>query len=636
MPAGGARADPGRYPERQIERVGALDRLFGEFGFRFHLAFGRDLRPRPALPGEVAAHAARFRQEIGAGPLAAQVPSLRYRLRRDGLAGERLAESFGIACAALSAEVEPPAAPALDAAAALVRGGIVDLADADARWQALVLAASAFALCGVPVHLFTASDARASAAARLLSAPLGALGLQAAYVAQGMDAAARRAAYAAPVVCGPLRVIAMDYLRDRMRLGRRQRPLQGRLERIASGAPDGQLMLSGLRCALIEDADLTLIDDSRVPMLVSTEGAAGAPGDRTLYEQALELARALQSPADFALEDGTRVMLQARGRQHLAQLSLLLGGAWTAPQSREELVTTALTALHALQRGRDYEVAQEAVQLQPGGQPPPSALLRLLEAKEGVPFGGRRETLARLSVPSFFRRYLRLAGTCSDAAGLETELWSLYGLRAARAGWRLKPHGRRLRVFATSEARRAAITAAAREQVARGGAALVALRTVKEGEAIALALRAAGMETAAVQGAASLSVLERAGSVLLSLHPAQRGLARFAGDVPVHVIVAELHESARHVTQIARAYAAASSEQFLALDDAAVAPYLGRLAGRLARTADASGELPVAQAARAAARAQRAAERAARRERTDLAMREQSLEELLAFSGGAA
>jgi preprotein translocase subunit SecA len=635
MPAGGARADPGMYPERQIERAGALDRLFGEFGFRLHLAFGRDLRRRPALPGEVAAHAARFRQEIGAGPLAAQVPSLRYRLRRDGLAGDRLAESFGIACAALSAEVEPPAAPALDAAAALVRGGIVDLADADARWQALVLAASAFALCGVPVHLFTASDARASAVAQALGAPLGVLGLQAAYVAQGMDAAARRAAYAAPVVCGPLRVIAMDYLRDRMRLGRRQRPLQGRLERIAGGAPDGQLMLNGLRCALVEDADLTLIDDSRVPMLVSTEGAPGALGDRTLYEQALELARALQSPADFALEDGT-VMLQARGRQHLAQLSLLLGGAWAAQQSREELVSTALTALHGLQRGRDYEVAQQAVQLPAASQPPPQALLRLLEAKEGVPFGGRRETLARLSVPSFFRRYLRLAGTCADAAGLETELWSLYGLRAARAGWRLKPHDTRVRVFATSAARRAAITAAAREQVARGGAALVALRTVKEGEAIAVELRAAGLETVAVQGAASLGELERAGSVLLSLHPAQRGLARFAGDVPVHLIVAELHESTRHVAQIARAYAAASSEQFLALDDAAVAPYLGRLAGRLARVADASGELPAAQATRAAARAQRAAERAARRERTDLAMREHSLEELLAFSGAGA
>jgi preprotein translocase subunit SecA len=438
------------------------------------------------------------------------------------------------------------------------------------------------------------------------------------------------------VVCGTLRVIAMDYLRDRSRLGQRRRPLQGRLERLAGGAAeDAQLMLGGLRCALVEDADLTLVDDSRTPMLVSAEGAAASSPDRLLYEQALELAGALQAPADFGVAGGA-AKLEAGGLRHLAQLSALLGGAWAAPQAREALVSSALTALHVLQRGRDYEVVQDAVQLDAAGGPPQQVLLRLLEVKEGLPFGGRREILARLSVPSFFRRYLRLAGICEDAGGLEAEFWRLYGLRCERAGWPLPPPAPAARVFLSSAARRAAIAAAARAQAALGRAVLVALRSVKEGEALAGVLKEAGLELGAVKGPASLAGLERAGSVLLSLHPAQRGVARAAGEVAVHLIVAELHDSARHVAQIARAYAASSAEQFLALEDAPVAPRVGALAGRMAGAATgAAGELPAAQAARFARRAQAALERAAARERADLAQREQSMEETLAFSGRA-
>jgi len=595
MGAPGARSDPGIYAERQATRPAGLDRLFGEIAFRVRLALRRDLRPRAALFGEVARHAAAFRKESDAAPLAAQMPALRYRLRRDGLAGERLAESFGLACAALSEAIEPPAA------VALVRGGIVDLVDARERWQALALAASAFALCGIPVHLFTASEARARAATEALRGPLGILGLQADCVTQDMDVAARRAAYAAPVVCGTLRVIAMDYLRDRMRLGRRRRPLQGRLERLAGGADEVQLMLGGLRCALVEDADLTLIDDSRTPMLVSAEGAAASSPDRLLHEQALELAGALQAGADFSVAQGA-AKLEPRGVQHLAQLSALLGGAWAAPQAREALVSSALTVLHVLERGSHYDVAQDAVQMDAAAGPPPQALLRLLEVKEGLPFGGRREVLARLSVPSFFRRYLRLAGTCADARGLEREFWLHYGLRCDRAGWPLPPQVLPARVFVTSAARRTAIAAAAREQAAQGRAVLVALRGVKEAEALAGVLQEAGLKLVLMQGTASLAGLESPGTALLSLHPAQRSVARAASEVAVHLIVAELHESARHVAQIARAYAASSAEQFLALED------------------------PLAQ---------RALQRAAARERADLAQREVSLDETLAFSGRA-
>lgn len=638
MASPGGRADPGFYAERAAPRVVALDRALAGLGYGLHAALGRRLRVRARFAQEVARHASRLR----AAPLEANLAQLRYRLRRDGLAGERLAECFGAYCAALPPDGDAPGAGALCAAQALVQGGVADLQDADGRWQALALAATAFALCGVPVHLYCASEARARAAADALRAPLRALRLGEACALPGMDAAARRAAYGAAVVCVTQRTLAFDYLRDRLRLGRRQRPLQGRLEQLAGDAPPGaQLMLSGLRCALVEDADLVLIDDARAPLVVSADVSTSA--DRLLYEQALELARALQPGEDYARE-GTALRLSGRGSQRLAQLSLLLGGAWAARQSREDLVVSALIALQVMARGRDYEVAQGALQLAQGegDAPPPEALQRLLEVKEGLAFAGRREVLTRLQVAEFFRRYLRLAGVCADARGLEREFWATYGLRCASAGALAEPAACPARVFARADQRRGALAAAVRERAARGEAVVVALRDAKEAEAVAGALRDAGVRSGALRGAAdsveqeALAALDQPGAVALSLHPAHRGVARSAAAMPpLHLAVADLHEAARHVAQIARNYAARSCERYLALDDESVAARLGPAARRVARAASGGGELPAAAAQWVARAAQRGAERAAARERASLATREQSLEDLLAFSGRA-
>jgi preprotein translocase subunit SecA len=632
MAAREGRGDPGFYPERDARRDSALDRAAGTLAMRARLVFARALRPSAPLAGTVQRHAARLR----AAPLMAQLPELRYRLRRDGLSGDRLAECFGAYAAALPAAADSPDAHALDAAAALVEGRIVDLADARSRWQALALAASAFALCGVPVHLYAASEARAQAAAEDLRGPLAALGLGVAVLAAGMSPAERRVAFGAAVTCGTHRVVGLDYLRDRLQLGRRLRPLQGRLERLSGDTTSsaGMLLLNGLHCALVEDADQVLIDDARVPLVVSADIESSR--DRLPFEQALELARALQAGADYAAEEGG-MQLTAHGAQQLAQLSVLLGGLWAARQRREELVRAALTALHGMQKGRDYQVAQGALQIArgeaDGEEAPPESLQRLLEVKEGLAFAGRREVLARLTVPHFFRRYLRLAGTCADARGLEGEFWSYYGLRTSRAGWPPAEALCATRVFREPAQRRAALAAAVRERAARGHAVVVAVRSGAEAGAVAAALQEAEVPFGVLRGApgeeerAALLALDHAGAVAISLFPAQRGSARVASlAAPLHLALADLHEARRHVAQIARAYAASSCEQFLALGDDGIPP-------RPARAGALDAALAPGAARRFAAAAQRGIERAAARQRGELLAREQALEDMLAFSG---
>jgi hypothetical protein len=104
---------------------------------------------------------------------------------------------------------------------------------------------------------------------------------------------------------------------------------------------------------------------------------------------------------------------------------------------------------------------------------------------------------------------------------------------------------------------------------------------------------------------------------------------RERGAASLHLAVADLHDAGRHVAQIALACGATSCEQFLALEDDGVGEILGMDTARLAR----AGELAPAMAARVRQAAQGAVERATARVRRDLLAREQSMEDLLAFSG---
>lgn len=609
------------YPERAVTREPVLDRLLANLGFWFDRVRARRLPAPDEFAARVRHHTAQFR----AGALVSHLAEVRYRLRREGFRPARIAECLGLCCAALAREEAEGLAPhVLGGAALLVQGRVAELSDPRERAQTLTLAAAALALHGAPVHVLTASEARAARLAELLREPLAALGMSVTCVTQAMAPRERRAAYAAAVVCAAQRVLATDYLRDRMQLGRRHGTLRGQLERLAGDAPAaGQLMLRGLHCALVEEADWVMLDEAQAPILITGEMEPGV--DRLLCEQALELARALAVDTDFSI-GSEGVALTESGSRRLAQVAASLGGAWAARDRRETLCGAALEALHLLQRERDYRVEQGRVlfpEPEEGAAEPDvdAPLLRcLVELKEGCKPSGQREVLARVSVPRFFRRYLHLAGTCADARALESEFWSLYGLKTTRAGPVAPPFSCGSRVFVSAASRREALLQAVRGLASSGGAVLVALRSPAAAQAL---------------GAELLSGLERSEAIAVTLYPAHRDAPRKAAPAaPLHVLVAELHDAERHLAQIHGAHGAVSCTIFLALEDEAVAAAIGPLAAAAGRRgALQGGELPAWLARWIAARAQRGAERARSAQRHGIALRDQQLEDLLAFSG---
>lgn len=621
MPTARLLAEQGFYPERETAREPALDRILANLGFWCGHAFSRRLLDQEEFAQQVLSHARRFRDQ----PPRAHVPGVRYKLRRDGFRADRLAECFGLCWVASGAQDTDMSAPTvLTAAALLVHGSIVEISEAAERASALALAATALAILGTPVHVVTTSDTCASRMADALRGPLGALGSSVACVAQAMGARERRLAYAAAIVCGAQRVLAMDYLRDRLLLGRRKSSLKGRLEWLASGAPHrAQTMLRGLHCALVEDADMVMLDDSRAPLVISAD--VDQARQRLLYEQALELARVLVPAVDFALGDEGAALTDG-GSERLSQLVLPLGGEWLARQRRDELAVAALDALHVVHRDRDYRVEQGRVLFPKGGEQPADTeeedpLLRcLVEVKEGCRLSGARDVLTRLAVSRFFRRYLHLGGVCADARRLEPEFWSLYSLRTHRCGPPSVPATPcSSRVFASIAARREALARAVRARMSGGGSVLLALRTQDEAQALA----------------PMLADLADRGALRFTLHPAQRDAQRAAGESGLlHLVVGELHDAERHVAQIRKAYGAGTCEQFLAIEDRLVAAAVGWIAAAAGGLVAApGGELPSRLAHWVAKRAQRGAERAQARLRRAAALRESQLDDLLAFSG---
>ena len=641
-------ADPaqvlGAYPERLDAPEGTLDRFVSHLGWRLHQVLRRSDAEPEKFAATVRAHAARLPQ----GPLAPRVPEMRYRMRRDGLSRAVVAECLALCCAAVKrAGTVEPSTEAIGAARRLLSGSMVDHVEPAGRVTALSLAACALAVKGTPVHLLSASEARAQTLHATLREPLTALGLNAGLVVAKMPPREKAMTYRSAVVCATHREVAAAYLHDRLQMAGKPRLFLRALSADASRAGERDVrMLPGLCFALVDEADLVLLDDAYAPVTITREVDQGQ--EALLYEQALELARAFVEERDFGF-DAAGVHITESGAERLTRLVAPLGGFWGARARREELVSTALAALHACERGVDYEVAGGRVVFPP---PDPAAgpdeaeidpvLVKLVELKEGCRTAGTRDVLARISVPRFLRRYVDLGGVCADARGIEGDLWALYGFKTTRVGPEPPRNACAPRVIRAAEGKRVAIAQTARARAA-AGAVVVAVRSPGEARALVDALSRDGITAGLVRGVMDdaeqgvIADLDHAGTVAVALFPAASNVTREQrGGVPLHLIVAELHDARRHVTQLSRAFRADSCEIVLSLDEEGVASSLGGAAAAIIRVTDAAcDELPAWQSRWIAAFAQRRSENARALMRRDIMMREEYLSTLLAFSGRA-
>ncbi len=436
---------------------------------------------------------------IAGSELATRLAALRERKPDDGA---WLLEAVVVAASAFAlATGRVPHRQQLLAARVLLDERLAEMATGEGKTAAIAIAAAVAALARTPVHVVTANDYLAQRDADALRPFYASLGLRVDCVTQPLQAAQRRQAYAADVTYCTAKELAFDYLRDAVARPADLSPLEQRARRMGGTQETHTPVMRGLCMAILDEADTVLVDEARVPLVLSQ--LEGSLAEADFYRQALAVAQGLVAGEDFQPRgEGRQFALTPRGRQRLA--------AWPAADHpllghrahREAAVETALVALHVLQRDHDYVVREGEVMLvdETTGRAAPgrawsAGLHQLVEWKEGVPASRRHSTMTQLTFQRFFPRYLRLAGASGTLAEARAELRQVYGLAVVVVPRRVPWGVERLptRLFETSEVLWPAVAVEATRFAAEGRAVLVGTETVAQSEALSRVLAQRGV-----------------------------------------------------------------------------------------------------------------------------------------------
>jgi preprotein translocase subunit SecA len=317
-------------------------------------------------------------------------------------------------------------------ALAMLDQRFAEMATGEGKTIAAGLAAAVAALAGAPVHMLTANDYLAERDAKELEPLYLGLGLTVASALEEHKPEERQVAYQCHIVYATAKTVAFDYLRDRLKRSQYASDLERRIDVGQTSLKSGSLMLQGLCFALIDEADSILIDEAKVPLIISDERKDAS--ERARLWQSLDLAKRLAVDTHFIVHRAGRfIKLTEEGKSFLGLQAQQYGKAWLNRQHREELVVQALVALNIMQCDTDYLVRDKKIHIIDGitgriaqGRIWSRGLHGLIALKENLPLPPNTETLASITFPRFFDRYHHLCGLSGTIRESSHELRANY------------------------------------------------------------------------------------------------------------------------------------------------------------------------------------------------------------------
>lgn len=402
---------------------------------------------------------------------------------------------------------------------ALLAGKVAEMATGEGKTLTAAIAAYGHVRQGNgPVHVLTVNDYLARRDAEWMEPVYKLLGLTVGWVTESSTPEERREAYDRNVTYVSVSEAGFDYLRDQL---------------VTDVADRVQ---SPLATAIIDEADSILIDEARVPMVL----AGTVPGEQDPVHAAAALVRSLRPGRDYEVsEDGRSASFTATG---LATLEEKLGGINLFADENVEQLSALNVALHAhalLRRDVDYIVRNGAVELidEMRGRVAqrrrwPDGLQAAVEAKEGLNATAEGEVLATITVQAFIGLYPTVCGMTATAVLVGDQLREFFNLEVAV----IPPNTPCIRVdepdriYATRAEKEDALVEEIKEAHAIGRPVLVGTLDVKESEALAAKLAAAGVPCTVLNAkndaeeAAIIAEAGKFGAVTVSTQMAGRGV----------------------------------------------------------------------------------------------------------------
>jgi preprotein translocase subunit SecA len=355
-------------------------------------------------------------QALSDSELAAQTAALRARHESAEGLESLLAEAFAtVREAAVRALGQRPFDTQVMGGAALHLGKVVEMRTGEGKTLAATMPAYLNALAGHGVHVLTANEYLAGRDAGWMTPVYRALGLQVGLLA-GASVAERKAAYLADVTYGAADEFCYDYLRDHL------------------AWEVGDCVQRGLRYAVVDEADLVMIDDARsLPMISSNSDSADVPD--LPYSKLAEIAASLRPDVDYtATPHRAEVALTDEGAQAVEDLLGIDNLYEPANLAWAHGLQKALEAAVLFQRDRDYIVSGNAVLFvdpvsgRAERRPFAGGLQQAIEAKEGVEVQRPQRTLAVIAVNEYLKQYQRLGAMTGTAASDAASYTAIYGL----------------------------------------------------------------------------------------------------------------------------------------------------------------------------------------------------------------
>lgn len=426
----------GEYPERKISTQNSFDEaLLKWFDSTKHIVSYNHKKLSQYI--EEVETIGNYYHRLQEQELLGKLASIRDHLHSKGLKHEYMIRCFAIIREIANIQLGMrPHNTQLMGAFVILNGRLAEMQTGEGKTLTASIAASTAALAGIPVHVITANEYLANRDAEKMMPLYQALGLTVTAIKDSMGQDEKKRCYQANITYCTSNQVAFDYLRDYIA----KNTQKGKNNYQQCDDNDSLLnnsqstLLRGLCFAIVDEADSVLIDEAKTPLIIARENNNTI--QEKVYQQALSLATQLTPQKDFKINNlNNSIHFTNEGKKNIEELTKHLDGIWTGKKNREYLVQLALSAKFLYIKDKHYLIKNNKIHII---DPNTGRVLadrtwergvhQMLEMKEGCALSGFRETIARITYQTFFRRYLLLGGMSGTLKEVRSELNRVYGL----------------------------------------------------------------------------------------------------------------------------------------------------------------------------------------------------------------
>ena len=308
-----------------------------------------------------------------------------------------------------------------------ILGGIVlnqnkisEMKTGEGKTLTIALAAYLNSLEQKGVHVVSVNDYLAKRDAENMGKIYNILGVTCGYINSGQNDDERRRNYSCDITYATNSELGFDYLRDNMKFS-----LDDMVQR-------------GHNYAIVDEIDSCLIDEARVPLIIS-----GQSDDKTDQYIIVNKLITKLNKDDFEIDEKNRsVLLTNKGIDNVekifSEVGILKNNNFYDPEnlSLVHLVNQSLRANYIFINGKDYIVKDSEIIIideQTGRQMPGrrfgDGLHQSLEAKEKLAIQFENQTLASITYQNYFKLYNKLCGCTGTAVTEAQEFYEIYNLK---------------------------------------------------------------------------------------------------------------------------------------------------------------------------------------------------------------